>query len=84
MRSRRLVTRRTASAAVTTVAAGTPEAAVAAVATLAEEVEVAAIPVEGVAILGVEAAGREAGWACRDNEEAWAAREDKAIAGEAP
>lgn len=66
-------------------AVGTPEAAVAAVvATPAEEVEAAAIPVEGVDILGVEAAGRGAGWACRDSEEAWAAREGKAIAGEAP
>jgi hypothetical protein len=63
------------------VAVGTPEAAVA---TPAEVVVVVAIPVEGVDILGVEAAGREAGWACRDNEESWAAREDKAIAGEAP
>jgi hypothetical protein len=54
------------------------------VATPAEEVEAAAIPVEGVDILGVEAAGRGAGWACRDSEEAWAAREGKAIAGEAP
>ena len=66
MRSRRLVTRRTASAQLTPVAAGTLEEVVLAVAILGE----------GVAILGVEAAGREA-------EDVWAAGEDKAIAAEA-
>ena len=72
MRSRRLLTRRTASAQVTPVEADTPELVLAAVAILEE----------GVATLGVEAAGREAGW----DVEAWAAGEDqdKPIAGEAP
>jgi hypothetical protein len=73
MRSRRLLTRRTASAQVTPVAVDTPGVVLAAVAILGE----------GVAILGAEAAGREAGWAGWDVE-AWADGEDKAIAGEAP
>ena len=79
MRSRRLVTRRTASAQLTPVAAGTPEEVVRA----AILVEGVATLVEGVAILGVEAAilGVEA--AGREAEDVWAAGEDKAIAAEA-
>jgi len=73
MRSRRLVTRRTASAQLTPVAAGTLEEVVLAVAILGEGVAILGV---GVAILGVEAAGREA-------EDVWAAGEDKAIAAEA-
>jgi hypothetical protein len=66
---------RTANAAVTTVAAGTPE-----------EVVAVAVAIPGVEVVGqeVEAAGREAEEAGREVEEAWAAGEDKLVLGEVP
>ena len=65
MRNRKLLTRRAASARLTTVAAGTPAGAILVEGVAGQEVE-AAIPV-------AEVAGREAeGWAV----EVWAAGED--------
>jgi len=80
MRSRRLVTRRTASARVATAAAGAPEVVLAAAILVEVGIRVVEAPGrEAEAVTRVaEAAGRE------EVEEAWAAGEDKAIAAEAP